>query len=191
MREFKLRLNPNKCTFGVRSGKLLDFIVSQRGIKFDLDKVQPIQNMPAPRTEKEVYGFLERLKYIARFISHLTATCEHIFIFLRKDQVIVWNEYFQRAFKKIKKYLQEPPMLIPLVLGRPLIMYLSILEGSMGFFLGKQDKSGRKEDAIYYLSKKFNCETRYSLLEKTYCTLAWVAKRLKQYMINHTTSLIS
>ena len=28
MRKFKLRLNPNKCTFDVRSGKLLGFIVS-------------------------------------------------------------------------------------------------------------------------------------------------------------------
>ncbi|PNX89745.1 gag/pol polyprotein, partial [Trifolium pratense] len=53
LRKFKLRLNPNKCTFGVRSGKLLGFIVSQRGIEVDPDKVKAIQNMPAPKTEKE------------------------------------------------------------------------------------------------------------------------------------------
>lgn len=49
LRKFKLRLNPNKCTFGVRSGKLLGFIVSQCGIKVDLDKVKSIQEMPTPR----------------------------------------------------------------------------------------------------------------------------------------------
>jgi len=32
LRKYKLRLNPAKCTFGVKSGKLLDFVVSQRGI---------------------------------------------------------------------------------------------------------------------------------------------------------------
>ena len=33
LRKYQLHLNPNKCTFGVRSGKLLGFIVSQRGLK--------------------------------------------------------------------------------------------------------------------------------------------------------------
>ena len=68
---YKLRLNPNKCTFGVRSGKLLGFIVSDKGIQVDPAKVKAIQEMP--KTEKEVRGFLGRLNYIARFISHLTA----------------------------------------------------------------------------------------------------------------------
>ena len=82
---YKLRLNPNKCTFGVRSGKLLGFVVNNKGIKVDPAKVKAIQEMPAPRTEKEVKGFLGRLNYIARFISHLTATCEPIFKLLKKD----------------------------------------------------------------------------------------------------------
>lgn len=136
--------------------KLLGFIVSQKGIEVDPDKVKAIQNMPPPQTEKEVRGFLGRLNYIARFISHLTATCEPIFKLLCKDQTIVWNDDFQKAFEKIKKYLQEPPILIPPVPRRPLIMYLTVLEGSMGYVLGQQDETGRKEHAIYYLSKKFN-----------------------------------
>ena len=76
---YKLRLNPNKCTFGVRSGKLLGFVMSDKGIQVDPAKVKAIQDIPAPKTKKEVKGFLGRLNYIARFISHLTATCEPIF----------------------------------------------------------------------------------------------------------------
>ena len=37
LRKFKLRLNPAKCTFGVKSGKLLGFIVTKKGIEVDLD----------------------------------------------------------------------------------------------------------------------------------------------------------
>jgi hypothetical protein len=33
LRKFKWKLNPTKCVFGVPSGKLLSFIVSNRGIK--------------------------------------------------------------------------------------------------------------------------------------------------------------
>jgi len=45
LRKFKLRLNPAKCTFGVRSRKLLGVIVSQRGIEVDPDKVRAILEM--------------------------------------------------------------------------------------------------------------------------------------------------
>jgi hypothetical protein len=192
LRKFRLRLNHNKCTFGVRSGKLLGFIVSQKGIEVDPDKVKAIHNMPAPRTEKEVRGFLGRLNYIARFISHLTATCESIFKLLRKDQAIEWNEDCQKAFDKIKDYLQEPPILAPPVPGRPLIMYLTVLDGSMCCVFGQHDETGRKERAIYFLSKKFTeCESRYTSLEKTCYALVWAARRLRQYMLTYTTMLIS
>ena len=192
LRKFRLRLNPNKCTFGVRSGKLLGFIVSQKGIEVDPDKVKAIQEMPAPKTERQVRGFLGRLNYISRFISHMTATCEPIFKLLRKSQNCVWTEDCQKAFDSIKEYLMEPPILLPPVAGRPLVMYLTVLENSMGCILGQQDETGKKEHAIYYLSKKFtDCESRYSLLEKTCCALAWAAKRLRQYMLSHTTWLIS
>src|SRR4051812_1105745 len=86
LRKYRLRLNPNKCTFGVCSGKLLGFVVSQRGIEVDPDKVKVIQEMPAPKTEKQVRGFLGRLNYISRFISNMTTTCEPIFKLLKKNQ---------------------------------------------------------------------------------------------------------
>ncbi|RDX89642.1 hypothetical protein CR513_28606, partial [Mucuna pruriens] len=47
------QVNPAKCTFGVSTGKLLGFIVNERGIELDPDKVKAIQNMPAPKTETE------------------------------------------------------------------------------------------------------------------------------------------
>ena len=49
-----MRLNPAKCTFGVKSGKLLGFIVSQKGIEVDPEKVKAILEMPEPRTERQV-----------------------------------------------------------------------------------------------------------------------------------------
>ena len=81
---------------------------------------------------------------------------------------------------------------MPPVEGRPLIMYLTILENSMGCVLGQHDESGQKKHAIYNLNKNFtDYETRYSQLEKTYCALAWAARQLRQYMLTHTTLLIS
>ena len=64
-----MRLNPRKYTFGEKSGKMLGFVVSQKGIEVDLDKVKAILEMLEPHTEKQVRGFLGRLNYISRFIS--------------------------------------------------------------------------------------------------------------------------
>lgn len=97
-RKFMLMLNPNKFTFWVRSDKFLGFIVSKRGIKVDPGNVKAIQVMPGNR--EKVCGFLGRLNYNSKFISHLTATCEPIFKLLRKDQTIVWNENCQNALRR-------------------------------------------------------------------------------------------
>ena len=84
--KYKLRLNPKKCVFGVTSGKVLGYMVSQKGIEIDPDKIKVIQEMPSPKTIKEVRGFIGRLQYISRFISKLTDKCEPIFKLLRKNQ---------------------------------------------------------------------------------------------------------
>jgi len=177
----------------VKTRKLLGFIVSGRGIEVDPDKAKAIQEMPAPKTEKEVRSFLGRLNYIARFISQLTVTWEPIFRLLKKKNPGVWNNDCQEAFDKINRYLQNPPLLVPPTSGRPLILYLTVIETAtaMGCVLGQHDESRRKEEAIYYLSKKFNdCESRYTTIERLCCALVWSAKTLRQYMLYYTTWLI-
>ena len=39
LRRYKMKLNPSKCAFGVSSGKFLGFMVSQRGIEANPDKI--------------------------------------------------------------------------------------------------------------------------------------------------------
>ncbi|RVW84878.1 Retrovirus-related Pol polyprotein from transposon opus [Vitis vinifera] len=141
---------------------------SERGIEVDPDKIRAILDMPAPRTEREVKGFLGRLQYISRFIARLTDICEPIFRLLRKSQPTVWDDQCQRAFERIREYLLSPPVLAPPTPGRPLLLYLSVLNVALGCMLAQLDDSG-KDRAIYYLSKRMlDYETRYVMIER-YC----------------------
>ncbi|XP_070022906.1 uncharacterized protein [Nicotiana sylvestris] len=98
----------------------------------------------------------------------------------------------QEAFDEIKGYLSNPTVLVPPKLGRPLILYLTVLDNSFGCVLGQYDITCRKEQAINYLSKKFTSyEVKYTPLERTCCTLNWVAQKLKHYLLSYTTYLIS
>ena len=58
IKEYRLRLNPQKCTYGVTAGKLLRFLVSDRRIEVDPSKIKAILEMPSPKSEKEIRGFL-------------------------------------------------------------------------------------------------------------------------------------
>ena len=48
LRQYNMRLNPNKCAFGVLSGKFLGFMVSHKGIEANPNKIQAVLNMKPP-----------------------------------------------------------------------------------------------------------------------------------------------
>nr|XP_027067835.1 uncharacterized protein LOC113693504 [Coffea arabica] len=65
-------------------------------------------------------------------------------------------------------------------------MYLSVLDEAVGCVLGQYNDSGKREQAIYYLSKKFTSyEAKYTFLEKSCCALAWMI--LSEFDIIFTT----
>ncbi|XP_070017655.1 uncharacterized protein [Nicotiana sylvestris] len=74
---------------------------------------------------------------------------------LKKDAATSWTEDCQKAFDKIKENLSTPSVLVLLEPGKPLLLYLSILDEAFGCVLRQHDETGRKEQSIYYLSKKF------------------------------------
>ncbi|XP_009803704.2 uncharacterized protein [Nicotiana sylvestris] len=115
-----------------------------------------------------------------------------IFKMQMKDAATSWTEECQKAFNKIQEYLTKQPVLVPPKPGKPLLLYLSTLDGAFGYVLGQHDETIRKEHAIYYMSKKFTpYEARYSLLECTCNVLTWIAQKLRHYICAYTTYLIS
>ena len=134
--------------------------------------------MPAPRTEREIRGFLGRLQYISCFIARLTDICEPIFRLLRKNQPTIWNDDCQHAFEKIKESLLSPLVLVPPTPGRPLLLYLSVSDMALGCMLAQLNDLG-KERAIYYLSKRMlEYECGYIMIERLYLALVWATGRL-------------
>ena len=69
LRKYKLWLNASKCSFGVGSGKFLDYMVTHRGIEVNLDQIKAINNLQSPRNPKEVQKLTEMATALNRFIS--------------------------------------------------------------------------------------------------------------------------
>ena len=75
LREYQMKLNPNKCAFGVASGKFLGFMVSQRGIEANPEKMRAIFDMASPKTVKEVQKLTGRIVALNRSGSKVTDKC--------------------------------------------------------------------------------------------------------------------
>ena len=75
LRFFNMKLNPEKCAFGVTAGKFLGFMVSQRGIEANPDKIRAIMEMTPPRNVKEVQSLNGKIAALNRFVSRATDKC--------------------------------------------------------------------------------------------------------------------
>ena len=71
LREFRIKLNPKKCVFGVPKGKFLGFIISERGIKANPEKITTIKNLGPITNLKGVQKLMGCLASLSCFISWL------------------------------------------------------------------------------------------------------------------------
>ena len=85
----------------------------------------------------------------------------------------------------------SPLILVPPTLGRPLLLYLSVLDVALECMLAQLDDSG-KDRSIYYLSKRMlGYETRYVMIERYCFALVWATRQLRHYMTEYSVHLIS
>ena len=106
---YNMKLNPNKCVFGVASGKFLGFMVSQRGVEANLDKVRAIMETAPLKNVKEVQSLNGRVAALNCFVSRAIDKCLPFFKVLRKT--FEWTDECQRAFEELKAYFLSPPLL--------------------------------------------------------------------------------
>ena len=69
LRKINLKLNPEKCVFGVPSGKLLGYFVSHGGIEANPEKIKAIEQIQAPRTVKDVRRLTGCVAVLSGFVS--------------------------------------------------------------------------------------------------------------------------
>ena len=86
----------------------------------------------------------------------------------------------------------KPPILVLLVLEKPLLLYLTTTDTAMGALLAHYPKETRKENVIYYINKKMlPYEEKYSPLEKTCVALVWATRKLRHYILAYKVLLIA
>ncbi|KAL0456217.1 UNVERIFIED_CONTAM: hypothetical protein Slati_0960900 [Sesamum latifolium] len=125
LRKCRLKLNPGKCAFRVSGGRFLEFMVTQRGIEANPDKIKAIMDMGPPTNINEVQRLTGRIAALSRFISKFVEKGLPFFKTLRKVKNFEWTKECQQAFEDLKTYLAKLPLLVKPVTRDTLYLYIS------------------------------------------------------------------
>ncbi|KAJ9558912.1 hypothetical protein OSB04_013526 [Centaurea solstitialis] len=188
--QYKMKLNPTKCSFGVRAGKFLGYLVTQRGIEESPEQVKAILELQSPRNVKEVQKLTGRVAALNRFISRSSDKCHLFYNVLRKNQGFLWNDNHEKALQDLKQYMTSPPLLTKPVEGESLQLYLAVTSHATSAVLVREED--RNQRPIYYVSKTFlDAETRYTSMEKLLLGLMTAAKKLRHYFESHQIIIVT
>ena len=125
LRSNQIKLNPEKCVFGVPRGMLLGYIVSQRSIKANPEKVLAITRMGPIRDIKGVQRVTGCLAALSRFISRLGEKALPLYRLLKNVERFSWTPEAEEALEKLKKTLTSAPVLVPPQPAEPLLLYVA------------------------------------------------------------------
>nr|XP_023884735.1 uncharacterized protein LOC111996931 [Quercus suber] len=183
LRRHKLRLNAEKCAFGVGAGKFLGYLIMSRGIEVNPDQIEAIKRLNPPSNPKEVQVLTGMLAALNRFISKFTDRCRPFYQLLKKWTGFLWNEECNKAFRDLKDYLARAPMLAAPEPGENLFMYLAVSDHAVSAMLLKD---GGIQQPVYYISKTLvDAEKRYLPLEKLVLALIHATRKLPHYFQAH------
>ena len=184
MRNHNMKVNPEKCTFGVTSGKFLGYLVTKRGIEVDPAKIRAITEMPSPRSLKEVQKLNGSLAALGRFISRSSDRCKPFFNILKKGCKFEWTAECEEAFEGIKKYLAEIPILQKPDPDEVLALYIAATDDAVSAVLVRTHT--KEEQPIYYVSKTLNsAEINYTRIEQLILAIVWSTLKLRTYFLTH------
>ena len=188
LRSYNMKLNPSKCMFEVTAGKFLGFMVSQRGIEVNPEKVRAILELEPPKTVKAVQSLNGKVAALNRFISKATDKCLPFFRVLRKS--FEWTDECQKAFDDLKKYLSSPPLLSPSMPGEELYLYIAVSQAAVSVALVRDE--GGSQRPVYFISRAFReAEEIYPRMEKLAFALIIAARKLKPYFQAHTIVVLT
>ncbi|KAG5557203.1 hypothetical protein RHGRI_007467 [Rhododendron griersonianum] len=198
LKRFGLKLNAEKCAFGVGSGKFLGHLVTRQGIEADPSQIKAIQEIRAPATVREVQRLAGMAAALNRFISKSSDICRPFFQSIKGNsrRSFIWTPDCDDALAKLKRCLSQAPLLVVPKEGDELHLYLAVSEHAVSAVLVRQETSksvtGTDQKPVYYISKALlPAETRYLPIEKLALALVMAKRKLLPYFQSFTIVVVT
>jgi ribonuclease HI len=184
MRDARLRLNPEKCVFGVRQGKILGYLVSHRGIEANPSKIQDIVNMTPPQSARDVQRLTGRLAALNRFISKSAERSLPFLKMLRGTKDFAWGPEQAATFASLKQHLSELAILTSPNPSLPLLLYVVASPHAVSAELVQEHarEGTTRQCPVYYVSEVLTTsKCNMTELEKIAYAVVMASRKLHRY----------
>jgi hypothetical protein len=191
-----VKLNTEKCVFSVPRGMLLGYIVSQRGIEANPEKVAALERMGPIRDLKGVQKLLGCLAALSRFISRLSEKGLPLYRLLKKHEKFSWTVEAQEALDKLKASLTSAPILTPPQDGEPLYLYVAattqVVSAVVVVERAEEGHTLPVQRPVYYISEVLaETKARYPQVQKLLYAVALTQRKLRHYFEAHPVTAVS
>ena len=159
-------------------------MITERGIEANLVKIESIRRMQPPLTKKGVQKLTGRLASLNRFISQSAKKSLPFFKVLKGTQNFHWGPEQDKAFKDLKKYLENLAVMTSPSPGAELLLYIATSSSAVSAALVEERtvEGTLKQLPIYFVSEALNgSKLLYSEMEKMAYAVVMAARKLRHY----------
>jgi hypothetical protein len=184
LREYRWKLNPNKCVFGVPSGKLLGVIISHYGIEANPETIATSRK--APTCIKDVQKLTGCMVTLNRFISKLGERGLPFFKLLKHQEKFAWTPEADQALAQLKDFASKPPVVTAPHKKEQLLLYHATTTQVVSTAIIVE----RKEDGhaypvqrpVYFVSEVLSeSKARYQPVQKLLYAVLITSRKLRHY----------
>ena len=168
LRKAGLTAKPSKCQYGMQQCVYLGYTVGGGILQPEVGKLQAIQQLPVPKTKRDVRAFLGITGYYGKFIPDYATIAVPLTNLTKKNapNKVVWTEQCNHAWQNLKGILYSSPLLRTPDFSSQFILQTDASDYGIGAVLSQQDNNGDDHPVAYYSKKLLPRENRYSIVEK-------------------------
>lgn len=181
LREFNLKLQPEKCIFLRKEVVYLGHLITKDGIKPDPSKIDPIRNFPRPNNARAIKSFLGMIGYYRRFIPNFAEIAKPLTLLLKKSSKFVWNQSADAAFAELRQMICQPPILQYPQFDKTFIITTDASKEAISAVLS-QGEIGNDLPIAFASRTLIDAETRYSATELELLAIVWGVEYFRPYV---------
>jgi hypothetical protein len=175
---------------------LLGFIVSERGIEANPEKIAAITNMGPIKDLKGVQRVMGCLAALSRFISRLGERGLPLYRLLRKTERFTWTPEAEEALGNLKALLTSAPILVPLATGEALLIYVAtttqVVSAAIVVERREEGHALLVQRPVYFISEVLSeTKIRYPQIQKLLYVVILTRRKLRHYFESHPVTVVS
>ena len=177
-----LYLKPEKCSFEQSKIDYLGVIIEEGQVRMDPSKVKGIQDWPAPKSLKEVRGFLGFCNFYRQFIKDFAKIARPLNDLTKKSEPFIWTETRDKAFHDLKTIFLSEPVLKQPDLNKPFILETDASKFATGGVLFQADEKNALRPCAFFSHSLNPAERNYEIYDRELLAIVRAFKEWRQFL---------